>query len=181
MSDKLTLQEIANITNQLEESLIENDGQITPEIAQMLEVKETKLPEKIDRIGGLMDRMSYLADYYKSKADTFNKMAKSALKINEFLKLNLSNAMKSLDTQELTGRDTKFKLQKSPIKLLIVDEELIENKYKIQTVITEIDKVKLKEDLMKGEYVHGAMLVQDNHIRQYVNTPGSKKIDKQND
>jgi len=107
-------------------------------------------------------------------------MAKSALKINEFLKLNLSNCMKSLDTIELTGYDTKFKLQKSPVKLLIIDETLIESKYKVQTVITELDKDKIKKDLLAGEYVHGAMLVQDNHIRQYVNTPGSKKIDKPN-
>ena len=178
MKESKSLQEIISITASIEEALVESSGEITPEISQMLDMKYTALPDKIDRYYGLMERMKSLSEYYEDRSEMFLKMSKSVLNIHKFCNHNIESAMRQLDTKELKGYDFKFKLQDGPPSLDIYDHTKIPEEYKKTTVTVEPDKTKIKEALKQGIEVNGAKLVTNQFVRKGLNTTCSKKIDR---
>lgn len=59
---------------------------------------------------------------------------------------------------ELEGNVVKYTLAKAQPKLVIEDEKVIPNDYKQQTVITEIRKDAIKDQLKMGDMIPGARL-----------------------
>lgn len=59
---------------------------------------------------------------------------------------------------ELEGNVVKYSLAKSQPKLVIDDEKVIPEDYKLQTVITEIRKDAIKDQLKMGDQIPGCRL-----------------------
>lgn len=59
---------------------------------------------------------------------------------------------------ELEGNVVKYTLAKSQAKLIIEDEKSIPDDYKLQTVITEIRKDAIKDQLKMGDQIPGCRL-----------------------
>lgn len=59
---------------------------------------------------------------------------------------------------ELEGNVVKYSLAKSQPKLVIEDEKVIPEDYKLQTVITEIRKDAIKDQLKMGDQIPGCRL-----------------------
>lgn len=59
---------------------------------------------------------------------------------------------------ELEGNVVKYSLAKSQPKLVIEDEKAIPEDYKLQTVITEIRKDAIKDQLKMGDQIPGCRL-----------------------
>ena len=155
----------------LETLLIESGGELTPEIEAMLTVKEVNLPEKVDGYEAIMDRLDSLEGMYKERAKMFSTAAKSLGMAQDALKERLKFAMKELGVTELMGNDIRFKLSASKPRLVIEDEKLVPKEYKQETVMIEVKKDLLTEDLKIGS-VPGARLEESVSLRKYVNKKG---------
>lgn len=169
---KESLRELVKITSALELKLIESDGEITPDLEKELQVKDIQLPEKIDGYDAILERLQMLANHFSQQAQQFSALANLAVGAQERLEDNLKFAMEELKTTELKGVYSKFKLQNNPPKVLIQNEEIIEEVYKRKKEVVTIDKKAIAEELKLGLPVRGATLIQGQSIRRYKNTPG---------
>lgn len=172
---KMAVQDIAR----LEELLIEHDGEVTEEIESALAIKEVHFPHKVDSYGFILDRFDALSSFYNEKAEFYLRMSRAAKTVVDQCKLNLRIAMNALHTDELTGNDIKFKLQRSNPSVVVDDEALIENIYKKEKIEVLIDKKKIGEDLKLGVPVPGAHLEESYSLRKYANTPTRRKASTQ--
>lgn len=164
---------IVNETNQIEQMLIEAGGEITEAIEQALAVRDLAMTEKVDGYSHIMDRFAALETHYKEKAEFFSRISKQCSNVQDRLKGNIKFAMQEMGTSELVGVDIKFKLSATKGSLVIDDEEMIPVEYKVETVVTSIDKKRLKDDL-EGKEIPGARIQPGASLRAYPNTPDKK-------
>lgn len=163
-------------TSALERALIESGGEITEEIAKLLEVRDLHLPTKVDNYALVIDRMESISTFYKMKADAYLLMAKAASGVIDRCQFNLKLAMQAMHTDELTGFDVRYRLTNSTPACIIEDETMLDAGYKITETITKIDKKRLVEDLKLGVPVDGARLEKTTALRRYMNSPSKKVV-----
>lgn len=178
MSDMKSLRVLVNEVSEIENALLDNGGEITPEIEAMLSVKDIQLPQKVDNYALVIQRMDSLESFYKDRAKVFLAMAKAASSITDRCKFNLKSAMEELAVDELLGNDIKFKLVNSNPACVIEDESKIDGAYKIIETVIKTDNRRIIEDLKLGVPVAGARLERGRSLRQYPNSPNSKKAVK---
>jgi hypothetical protein len=154
--------------------LLENGGELTPEIEAMIATSDINLPSKIDSYAWLLDRMSLIGEYYKEQADKYAKFAKAARQVELRCKDNLHFAMAALNVDEVKGYENKFKIVNNPPSVVIEDEKLIDEKYKSTEIIVKVDKKSISSDLKDGLKVDGAHLEIGQSIRRFSNSPVKK-------
>lgn len=168
-----SLVKIINEVSQLEQKLIESEGSITPEIEALLSVSTELLPAKVDNYSMVIERFDALSEHYKERAAFFSKIAKQCENVQESLKENIKFAMKTLNVDELSGQDVRFKLQKVKAKVVIEDESLIPDDYYKSEIVHTLQKDKLKGDLEIGP-IPGAKLEESFSLKTYAATPAKK-------
>ena len=157
------------------QSIIENGGELSPELEAELEESAKDVQTKAEAYAVIWERMEAEAELWKRKAEEMSRIAKSCLSVREKLKERLAWAMQELDVKEITADSYRFKLAKTSGSLEILDEDAVPADFKSEKVSTVIDKKALKEHLAAlrdlGETVEpGARLVFKPSIRKYANT-----------
>lgn len=175
MSEMKSLPAIIGDANNVVQAILDNSGEITPEIENALQVVEASLTQKADQYSFLIERLEFESEYWKAKAQEFNKIAQACTTARERMKDRIKVAMNILGLEEINGKDVRFKLQKSNPKLVIEDESKIDAAYKTVISETVIDKERVKEDLRLGVPVAGAKLEQGFSLRTYANSAAAQK------
>lgn len=152
-----TLRECTEQVALVESMLLETGGELTPEIEQMLVVKEIQLPQKVDAYGYRIQMLESKAEWLKEKVSEVEKVISSYETAIAKTKEGMKIAMKELGVEEIEGNEIRFKTSSTAGKLVIENEELIPKDYKKEVVKIEIDKDRLKEDLKIGK-VEGCKL-----------------------
>lgn len=169
-----TLKELVLDSSAIAQQLIENNGELTPELETALTENIQNLPSKIDGCQAVLERLENEAAYWKAKSDEFLAVSKTVSNTRERLRDYIKVTMLSNGVKELKGLDTRMCLQNSKPKLLIEESRLPEE-YKRQVVSIEIDRDKIIQDLAAGVFVAGAIHQEVFALRSYVNK-GQKKI-----
>lgn len=173
-----SLIQLIDTASALERALVQSGGEVTPDIEKMLEVTDVQLPEKVDSYALVIDRMDSIERFYKTKAEMYLSLAKSAANVSSRCEANLKTAMQALGTTEIEGFDIRYVLVNSNPACVIEDESLIDGAYKITETVTKVDKKRLAEDLKLGVPVPGAKLERGQSLRRYLNTPNKKAVSK---
>lgn len=153
-----SLIEITKQLHRIEQQILENNGELTPELELEFTQVDIAKAQKIDAYYAIMKRCDILSQAYRAEADKYSRMAKGFDRIEEHLKETLKMAMVVTGNQEISGDESAFKLSKRPDKVEIYDEKTLPDMYKRPVLKYEIDKEKLKEDLSRGAQVPGARL-----------------------
>ena len=164
---KKSLPTLTAEANKIEQMLVESYGELTPEIEAKLHFNGVQMREKVDGYGYLLDMLPGRAEFYKRKAELFNRIAKSIKSAEERLEHNLRFAMGELKTDELKGGEYRFKLQRVKSALVITDETAIPDELKKSTVETVPDKDAIRYALEQGDKVPGAELEERFSLRSY--------------
>lgn len=160
-----TLNELVSQAAQIEELLINSNGEITPELEAMILNVDFNLPQKLDNYSLLIERMKMVSEFYKSRAEKLLLIAKSCGEVEKRCKENLKNAMQTLGVDELKGVDIRFKLQKAKDKLILDETVPVEDRFlRVEYVV---DKTKITEALKQGEDVKGAHFEPSYYVREY--------------
>jgi hypothetical protein len=152
-----SLKECVEISMKAEMALMDSGGEITPEIEQMLIARDLHLPEKIDHYSYRLDMLEAHKSILKEKKAQLDAMIKAYERAEEYMENSIKEAMARMGVEELNGNVDRFRLRKTPGKLIICDEKLISSEYKSQLVTDILDKEKIKEALRIGP-VEGARL-----------------------
>lgn len=152
----------------IEQMLIQSGGELTPEIEQALTLSEEKMIELVDAQHLRMERMEKVAEFYKSKAEQYSKLASSIEKVSKFTKQQIKDYLLLNNKTELVGNEFAFKLSRTAPAVEISDESKVPEIYiKIKTEEV-LDKKKLAEDLKKGIEIEGAILKEVYSLRSMI-------------
>jgi len=176
--DKQSLIQITQTLSNLERAIVENNGELTPELESAISVETISKEQKVDAYFSIMERCKSIEAELKTKIDILSNMANNVKTIQNRLKANIKEAMLITNTSELQGNLVRFKLSTSGSKLVIADEGLLPRSHLIERTVYDIDKDKIKKDLEAGQSVEGCQLVQINTLRTYP-AINSKKLGDQ--
>ena len=166
-----TLNEIIAQSNTSINKIIENGGELTEELALELENLNTALVNKVDNYAIFTDRIKNEITYFKSKAKEFSDVSKTLTSLDKNIKERIKFAMTELDKDELKGDNYRFKLSNTKAALEY-DEAVLPDRYKIQTIVENVDKDMLRIDLENGLEVEGAFLKNSKSLRKYISKAG---------
>lgn len=130
-----SLLDITKEYREIEEKLIDSNGEIDDNLELFLAEKTQALTTKIDACVYIIERLKEGESYFKSKADQYNRLAKSHAMAELRLKDRIKFVMNTTENNELLGEENKFKLTGGRSRLVIEDEKKIPQEF-IKTITT---------------------------------------------
>jgi len=163
MSDLATLLHEAN---KLEENILENNGELSPEVEQLLDQVSSELTTKADNLQFILGRMKTAEEHWKKQADYMAKVSRACKNFQKRLKERIRQAIEQSNKTQVEGSQVVFKLTGGK-KRLEVDENLLPQEYKLQLVTWEPDRERIKSALESGQKIPGASLSGGTQLRAY--------------
>jgi len=144
--------------------LIENGGELTPELEQALQITENQLKEKATNYGAVIRSMEYDKTIIDAEIKRLQELKKVRTNSIDRLKGTLSEAMQQFQIDQVETPTIKISFRESKA-VEILDESIIDKKYKTQVITTKVDKLKLRKDLKNGDAIKGAKLIINNNLQ----------------
>lgn len=161
---KLSLYNIQTEFLQLTDALIENGGELTPEIEEALQLNKDNLETKGSNYGLVVRQLEAENDVINAEIARLTNLKKSRANTVDRLKQSLSTAMEVYGFEEIKTPILKISFRKSE-SVEIADETKVEAKYMVSKTTTSPDKTAIKEAIKAGEVVSGAILKQNKNIQ----------------
>lgn len=168
-AEKQSLVSLVQESFELTKYIIESDGELTQEIEARLDFNQLSLQEKIDACAFVSRKLKNDEQFFKDRAKSNSRIAQGLARAQDRIKERVKFSMSQLHTREMKGNESRYVLSDYGQKVIIEDENLIPEDFKIQVVQTAIDKEKLKLALTEGFSVPGARLEKDERLRVYDN------------
>lgn len=166
-----TLSELLERQNEIEMALIDNGGELTPEIEEALGLTEENLKDKIDGYHSLMGKLEYGNNEIDAEIKRLQALKKTKENAVKRLKGHLYDRMVEYGIDRIEGKLCKVFRKGTAPAVKIEDEVSLLAPYTFDItavkvdnawpdwvkVSVEVDKTKLKE-VLKGEEVAGCSL-----------------------
>ena len=151
----------------LERKLIENHGELTPEMEALISATGTDLMKKVDALAYFLDSMEAKAEFWKAKAQEFERYFKACSNSVARIKENVKFSMVMGNTNEIMGKDFRYVLTPSNPSLRILNANDLPEEF-METVVQKIPKKELiKRTIKEGKEVPGAVLDEVVSLRRY--------------
>ena len=174
--EKLTLYTLTERQQQIEDLLVENGGELTPEIEQMLNETTDALAVKVDGYNHIIRRLEGFAASAKAEADRLTKLRRTSENAVRSLKSHIAEVMKAQGIEKLESDTCKISWRKTTA-VEVTDEDALVRPYRqvIDTmtanlpgwlkVDVSISKTALGEAIKSGSPVAGAEIVENRNIQ----------------
>lgn len=146
------------------EELIENGGEITPEIATALQINEQELQVKATNYAFVIKQMIGDVDLIEAEIKRLQALKKSKETVTERLKETIQAAMEHHGILKIETPLIKLSFRKSE-SVEILDEEMLNSKYITSKTTHAPNKTAIKEAIKAGEIVEGAALNQNQSLQ----------------
>ena len=162
---KLSLYTIETEYLKLVETLIENGGEVTPELEEALQLNKQNLETKGVNYGLVVKQIEGECDIIDSEIARLQGLKKSRGKAMDRLKNNLSTAMQLYDIEEIKSPIIKINFRASE-SVEVIELKLLDRDYiKVSDPVESADKAKIKDAIKEGKTVIGATLKQNKNIQ----------------
>lgn len=145
-------------------SIIEADGELTPELELALAINKDQLQSKSENYAYIikqMDAECYIIDLEIKRLQQAKKVRENTI---ERLKGTLTYAMNLFEVPEIKTSLIKINFRKSE-SVIVMDVNDLPKEYKVVKVTEQADKVKIKEALKAGQSILGCELVTNQNIQ----------------
>ena len=149
---------------QLESILIENEGELTPELEQALQINQDQLQAKGISYGYVIKSIEAESDIIDAEIKRLTQLKKVRDNAVERLKTTLKQAMEMYGVLELKTPTLKISFRKSE-SVEIIDMDLLDEKYITKKTTEMANKTEIKEALKRGEVIEGAELRTNNNLQ----------------
>jgi hypothetical protein len=160
---KVSLYQIQNEYLQIVDTLIENGGEETPELKELIEINKEQLQTKGVCYGFIVKQLEANNDMIDAEIERLTKIRKSNSNAIDRLKTNLSTAMQIFEVEKLETPLIKISFRNSE-SVEITNESMIADKFKTIKTVESFDKKLIKEAIQKGEFVEGATINYNKNI-----------------
>ena len=156
---KISLWELSEEFEILEELLIESGGEITEDHQELIEHVEMLLKTKADGVVGFINKQKDLMKIASEKIKDLQEFKKAREKSIDSFSNYIIQCMNKLEMEKIQGDFNKISIRK-PTKIVSIDDESEIPPAFIQVIpaTVSIDKNAIKKALKTGEYVNGASL-----------------------
>lgn len=144
--------------------LMENGGELTPEIEKSLEISKQELQTKSVGYAVVVRSMEYENNVIDQEIKRLQGLKKSRTTVIDRLKNSLSFSMEIFGVDEIKTEMSTINFRKSTT-LQIIDETKVPNKYKTESITMKIDKNEIKKDIKNGDIISGVELVEKQNIQ----------------
>ena len=151
-------QEYINLVN----TIIDNNGELSPELSQALAINETELKEKAINYGYVIRSFEYENDIIDAEIKRLKALKEQKEKAIQKLKDAVSDAMNLYGIEKVESPALKLSFRKSES---VEISENLDKRFMIEKVTLQPDKVAIKEAIKKGEQVDGAVLVINQNLQ----------------
>lgn len=160
----MNIYQIQNEYQLLINSIIENDGEITPEQELALTINKDQLQSKSESYAYVIKQMDAECDIIDLEIKRLQQAKKVRENTVERLKYTLTNAMQLFEVDEIKTPLIKLNFRKSE-SVVVYDTNSLPQMYKTIKVTETPDKAKIKEAIKQGETVVGAELVINQNLQ----------------
>jgi len=161
---KQSIFQISTELNEIINQIIENGGEVTPEIEGALMIKEEELSTKSVKYGYVVKALEYDVNIIDDEIKRLSQIKKVRQNAIERLKNVLSITMQSFNIPEIDTPTMKINFRKSS-SLEITDEDLIPKKFITVKQSTTIRKEDIKKAIKEGEQIEGARIVENQNLQ----------------
>jgi hypothetical protein len=148
--------EYLTLASQLEQ------GELTPEIEQQLQINEEQLKEKAINYGYVIRSFEYDNDVIDAEIKRLKQLKEQKENAIDKLKNAVSDAMQLYGIEKIDSPTLKLSFRKSES---IEVSENIDKKYLIEKITLQPDKNAIKQAIKDGQQVEGAVLVTNYNIQ----------------
>lgn len=163
--DKETMASLLANIAEIEQSLIETDGVITPEVESRLDSTLRKAQNKVDACAFMRRYFKSRGEFWRKEARMATMAARSCENGDESLESYLKRQMIFYGLDSLNGITDKFTLGKPRQKVRIYDESRIPAKYTDEVVKYVPNHERILDALIRKEHVPGAALEEERTLR----------------
>ena len=146
------------------EALLDNGGELTPELSEALTINQQNLETKSTNYGLVIKELESQIDIIDSEIKRLSALKASRNKTIDRLKENISTAMKIYNVEEIATPLLKINFRKSE-SVEVPVEAMLDKEYIVTKTTTSVDKVKIKEAIKRGETVFGAVLKENKNLQ----------------
>lgn len=158
---------IFNIQNEyklLVSELIENGGELTPELELSLQINKDQLQSKSENYAYIIKQIDAECDIIDNEIKRLQQAKKVRENTVERLKSTLTIAMNTFEVTEIKTPLIKINFRKSE-SVIVYDVNSLPQMFKTIKVTETPDKAKIKEVIKNGDTVVGAELVISQNLQ----------------
>lgn len=161
---KLTIYQIEQSYNQLAEELIDNGGELTPELETALAITEEQLQNKSVAYSFVIKQMDADIDTIDAEIKRLQAAKKQREKASEYLKERIKHAMELFSIEEIKTPLVKINFRKSEtVEVENVNE--LTSAYKTIKIVETADKAAIKSAIKNGIVVPGCSIVEHRNLQ----------------
>jgi len=161
---RISIYQIEQSYNQLAEELIENGGELTPELEQSLAITEEQLQNKSVAYSFVIKEMDADIDIIDAEIKRLQAAKKQREKATEYLKERIKHAMDTFSIEEIKTPLVKINFRKSE-SVEVENVNALPYAYKTVKVVETADKVAIKEAIKNGADIIGCRLVANKNLQ----------------
>ena len=161
---KLTIYQIEQNYNQLAEQLIDNDGELTTELAEQLAITEEQLQNKSVAYSFVIKQMDADIDTIDAEIKRLQAAKKQREKATEYLKERIKHAMELFQIEEIKTPLVKINFRKSE-SVEVEDVNSLPAPYKVVKVTEQADKVAIQEAIKNGADIIGCRVITNKNLQ----------------
>jgi hypothetical protein len=154
---KLSIYNIEQNYNKLAEQLIDNDGELTPELSEQLAITEEQLQNKSVAYSFVIKEMDADVEIIDAEIKRLQAAKKQREKASEYLKERIKHAMDLFQIEEIKTPLVKINFRKSET-VEVDDVNALPSLYKVVKVTEQADKAAIKAALKDGFEVAGCTI-----------------------
>ena len=158
---KSTLYDIANEFEKSLDNLLDHDDS---DLINEIESIEGEFKLKSANVAKYIRNLEHLAfgikEIENSQKDRRISLEKKIARLKDYLRINFEKT----NTEKIESDDIVIAMYKNPVKVNIIDEEKIPEKFFQIKETKLLNKDKLKESLRNGENIPGCELIQEKRI-----------------
>ena len=149
---------------QLVNQLIENGGEITPELELALQINKDNFHSKSEYYGYITKHFDVEMDIIDNEIKRLQQAKKSREKTIERLKATIELAMNTFDIDKIETPLIKISFRKSE-SVEVSDVNELPNEFKVIKLTESADKLKIKDALKSGMFISGCSIKTNRNLQ----------------
>ena len=149
---------------QLVNQLIENGGEITPELELALQINKDNFHSKSENYGYITKQFDGEIDIIDNEIKRLQQAKKSREKTIQRLKYTIELAMITFDIDKIETPLIKISFRKSE-SVEVTDVNELPNEFKVIKVTESADKLKIKDALKSGMFIEGCSIKTNRNLQ----------------
>ena len=160
----MTIFKIQAEYQQIVNELIENGGNLTPELELALQITKDNFHSKSENYGYITKQFDAEMDIIDNEIKRLQQAKKTREKAIERLKANIEMAMTTFEVDKIETPLIKISFRKSE-SVEVEDVNNLPNEFKVIKLSETADKLKIKDAIKSGETIEGCYLKTNRNLQ----------------